>query len=376
MWKHHIESLSDLTKVTVTGIEHADGSVFDGKYFFFEIHEMEKLLGGVLNGTVVKAMQYRNNELIKEDDVVVFGNIGNSLNPPSPSGGPSKGHGRWDSGSSSNDWEVGDIIVIGNFDRNTFYDTFTNSSFDVLLNDIPSSIKSYHTLGYEGSQSRVVQNLDDNEYYNLIDKEGWFVSSIETDKKKGSLLEFIEKEGKWFNYIKGAEYDIVPNKNVASFETQGLGILKNTITSATSLEYQIETGTSLALSTLETFGWDFINNVMEFDGPVNASLQIGDIIYHQNPSSGNIVKFGVVTEINGSYWLPSNSNSTFSIKVDETVFGNPPDPVKNYFIFFVKNQIVNMSSLSGYYANARFQNNSKIKAELFAVNSEVTESSK
>jgi len=377
LWKHHIEGLSDLTKVTVTGIEHADGSVFDGKYFFFEIHEMEKLLGGILNGTVVKAMQYRNNELIKEDDIVVFNNTGNSLNPPSPSGGPSKGHGRWDLGSSSNDWEVGDIIVIGNFDRNTFYDTFTNSSFDVLLNDIPSSIKSYHTLGYEGSQSRVVQNLDDNEYYNLIDKEGWFVSSIETDKKKGSLLEFIEKEGKWFNYIKGAEYDIVPNKNVASFETQGLGVLKNTITSANSLEYKTEKSTTHNLSTIEAFGWDWLSNVMEFDGPMNSSLQIGDIIYHQNPSSGNIVKFGVVTEINGSYWLPSNSNSTFSIKVDETVFGiNPPDPAKNYFIFFVKNQIVNMSSLSGYYANARFQNNSKIKAELFAVNSEVTESSK
>ncbi len=164
--------------------------------------------------------------------------------------------------------------------------------------------------------------------------------------------------------------------NAASFDTQGLGVLKNTITSANSLEYKTEKSTPLTLSVIESYGWDFIDNVMEFDGPVNASLQIGDIIYHQNPSSGNIVKFGVVTEINGSYWLPSNSNSTFSIKVDETIFGNPPDPVKNYFIFFVKNQIVNMSGLAGYYANARFQNNSKVKAELFAVSSEVTESSK
>ena len=328
-----------------------------------------------------------------EDEARLFGSGGNSL--ISPSGGITKGHGRWESGTSAGDFEVGDIILINdNTDRNTFYDIFTNSSFDVLLNDIPSSIKSYHTLGYEGSQSRVIQNLGDNEYYNLTDKDGWFVSSIETDKKKGSLMEFIEKEGKWFNYIKGVQYDISggalssAQTNAASFDTQGLGVLKNTITSANSLEYQTETGTGNTLATLEAIGWDFNYNVMEFDGPINASLQIGDIIYYQNPSSGLIVKFAVVTEINGSYWLPMDpfgyqwfepeftSSSTFSIKLDKTVFGNPTNPAKNYFIFFVKNQVVNMSGLSGYYANARFQNNSKVKAELFAVSSEVTESSK
>jgi hypothetical protein len=395
LWKHHVEGgFSELTKVTVTGIEHANGPAEDGKYFFFEIHEMEKLVGGDINTAVVTVKQYRNNSLYRQDDVVLYGNAGNSLNPPSDSGGPTKGHGRWNTGTSAGDFEVGDIILIhDNTDRNTFYNIFTNSSFDVLLNDIPSSIKSYHTLGYEGSQSRVIQNLGDNEYYNLTDKDGWFVSSVETDKKKGSLMEFIEKEGKWFNYIKGVQYDISggalssAQTNAASFDTQGLGILKNTITSANSLEYQTETGTGNTLATLEAIGWDFIRNVMEFDGPINASLQIGDIIYHQSPS-GVIVKFGVITEINGSYWLPSDplgyewdepeftSSSTFSIKIDKTVFGSPTNPVKNYFIFFVKNQVVNMSGLAGYYANARFQNNSKVKAELFAVSSEVTESSK
>jgi len=383
LWKHHVEGgFSELTKVTVTGIEHANGPAQDGKYFFFEIHEMEKLVGGDINTAVVTVKQYRNNSLYRQDDVVLYGNAGNSLNPPSDSGGPTKGHGRWNTGTSAGDFEVGDIILIhDNTDRNTFYNIFTNSSFDVLLNDIPSSIKSYHTLGYEGSQSRVIQNLGDNEYYNLTDKDGWFVSSVETDKKKGSLMEFIEKEGKWFNYIKGVQYDISGGAlssvqtNAASFDTQGLGVLKNTITSANSLEYQTETGTGNTLATLEAIGWDFIRNVMEFDGPMNASLQIGDIIYYRTPGGG-IVKFGVVTEINGTYWLPSNSNSTFSIKIDKTIFGNPTNPVKNYFIFFVKNQVVNMSGLAGYYANARFQNNSKVKAELFAVSSEVTESSK
>ena len=46
------------------------------------------------------------------------------------------------------------------------------------------------------------------------------------------------------------------------------------------------------------------------------------------------------------------------------------------YYFFTKNQVINTSSLSGYYADVQFQNNSRVKAELFAVSSEVTESSK
>ena len=54
--------------------------------------------------------------------------------------------------------------------------------------------------------------------------------------------------------------------------------------------------------------------------------------------------------------------------------GNPP-PVGSYLLF-VKNQVVNMNGLSGYYADVMFENNSKKKAELFSVSSEITESSK
>ena len=49
--------------------------------------------------------------------------------------------------------------------------------------------------------------------------------------------------------------------------------------------------------------------------------------------------------------------------------------VQNY-VFFVKNQVVNKTSLKGYYANVKFENNSKRDAEIFSVGSEITESSK
>ena len=51
--------------------------------------------------------------------------------------------------------------------RNTFYGTYTNSTFNVILNQAPGSVKSFNTLNYEGSQSRVTINVQDDQYYNL-----------------------------------------------------------------------------------------------------------------------------------------------------------------------------------------------------------------
>ena len=124
--------------------------------------------------------------------------------------------------------------------RNQFYGEPKASSISFYLNDFPSVVKSFHTLNYEGSTSRVIANFQDNEYYNLQDKYGWYVNRIETDKEAGTVDEFIEKEGKWFNYIKGD--NILVNNcgqvvdqpyDQASFAMQGLGILKTSPTSVT-----------------------------------------------------------------------------------------------------------------------------------------------
>ena len=272
-------------------------------------------------------------------------------------------------------------------DRNTFYNTYSNSSINVVLNDGPGSVKSFHTLCYEGSQSNVavpLQNngelLNDGEYYNLTEKFGWFVSGIETDKEVGSLNEFIEKEGKWFNYIKGVDSDITSETDFGAFDIQGIGTLKQTITADNAQSY-IDLNPSYGAGAYapEVYGWDWVNNIMEFDGLINASLQIGDIIYYQQASNtttlggfnvinpNEIVKFGEVTEITSN-----------TITVDETVFGggNIPDPTHGAFILFAKNHIINTSSLVGYFADVKFENNSTDKIELFSVGSEITESSK
>ena len=99
------------------------------------------------------------------------------------------------------------------------------------------------------------------------------------------------------------------------------------------------------------------------------------MIYYQNsnPSIHNslepnqVVAFGIVAEM-----------TEFTITVNENVFAgnNAPDPWSDMFILFAKNNIVNSSSLLGYYADIKFENNSYEKAELFSVGTEVTESSK
>ncbi len=123
--------------------------------------------------------------------------------------------------------------------RNTFYNIPRDSSFEVLLNDVPGSVKSFTTLNYEGSDSRIVENLLDNDYYNLSNRKGWYVDKISTDLETGALNEFIEKEGKWFNYIKGENIQVDESTNnillnsdgsstfdQASFAIQGFGILQ------------------------------------------------------------------------------------------------------------------------------------------------------
>ena len=129
-------------------------------------------------------------------------------------------------------------------DRNTFYiNEFTESSITTILNAEPSLVKIYNTLNYEGSQSKInlhdtqdvfdangsTVTLSNAEIYNLKAKDGWYVDSITTDKQSGSILEFIEKEGKWFNYIKGTGMTDTTLPSTADLSFQGLGMVSNTI---------------------------------------------------------------------------------------------------------------------------------------------------
>jgi len=115
--------------------------------------------------------------------------------------------------------------------RNKFYGVDYDSSITLLFNDVPGSIKEFSTLNYEGTQSRVVEftnesGYDDGEYYNVAAKTGWYVDYINTDQQEGSISEFINKEGKWFNNIKGVTTTYV-NANDGSTLSNNLDTREN-----------------------------------------------------------------------------------------------------------------------------------------------------
>ena len=144
--------------------------------------------------------------------------------------------------------DCADIPLVSNF--------FEPSSFTVLFNDMPGSIKSFKALNYEGSQARIHKftttntsqtdpsgasfiNISDKEYYNLNDVDGWYVSNIKTDLSfTGIVPEFIEKEGKWFNKIVGdTRVEVTDPKfdsTLSEFSIQGLGNILETQDSTVS----------------------------------------------------------------------------------------------------------------------------------------------
>ena len=74
--------------------------------------------------------------------------------------------------------------------RNNFYGTQYNSSIEFIFNDEPSAVKEFTTLGYEGM-------------------EGWTVQSLASDIESSSVLQFIQKEGKFFSSIAVNEFVFV-----------------------------------------------------------------------------------------------------------------------------------------------------------------------
>ena len=132
---------------------------------------------------------------------------------------------------------------------NVFYnqpDPFA-SIIKLVLNNDPSTIKTFNTLNYEGSQAYVINPMDvtkvtiDNAQAWALstpaasptefpDIDGWECTEIKTDLDMGSVVEFIKKEGKWFNYIKGKTVSLSENLDTSRFSVQGIGVASDIIT--------------------------------------------------------------------------------------------------------------------------------------------------
>ena len=115
------------------------------------------------------------------------------------------------------------------------------------------------------------------------------------------------------------------------------------------------------------------------DIPLNVSLQVGDMVYYSPLSTvggggfstnGTIRLLGVISRID---LFPQ---TVIDVIFDETAIPLDELPTVDDYLMFVKDNKANVSSVTGYYAEAEFMNFSTDKIELFSVGSEISESSK
>ena len=199
---------------------------------------------------------------------------------------------------------------------NTFYGTKTDSTVTFLLNEAPANVKNFRTLNYEGDS-------------------GWVCSNIITNKQDGEVSSFVEKEGKYFNYISGIT-ETESTIDVNALNVQGLGNL-----------------TSQAVASgNRTFTYAF---------NLNNDIQINDKLYYVD-ASNNKQNLGSITAIN-------KINKTITIVDTSEV------PQAGAYMFYVKDAKFNTSGVLGYYASVTMTNTATVNKELYSVGSEISISS-
>ena len=128
-------------------------------------------------------------------------------------------------------------------------------------------------------------------------------------------------------------------------------------------------------------------NIANVNG-LNESLQIGDAVYaiptgnqsgaqdlESMDSSGSSISVGIQNLVGVLVGIEIGTNN-INLIIDDTLAQLSLSPGSfDHFIMFSKYNQKN-GDLTGYYAQAKFVNNSKEKAELFAVSSEVVINSK
>lgn len=117
--------------------------------------------------------------------------------------------------------------------------------------------------------------------------------------------------------------------------------------------------------------------IISFTVPLNDALQIGDEAYYSPVvADGGFDTSPAFTKIGTVKGISQFDGTASSITCDITSVAIPPTP--SSFVFFKKSNEVNQAKVKGYFAKARFRNNTEsiTKAKLYAASAEVFTSSK
>ncbi len=115
--------------------------------------------------------------------------------------------------------------------------------------------------------------------------------------------------------------------------------------------------------------------VINFSSDINSNLQVGDIVYYSDSTSTSggfdvnelekdIIKLGDLHTIINKTSIIVNITEAVSL------------PTAGKYLFFSKENDVNIAGVVGYYAEVKMKNNSTTKAELYRIEVSAPESSK
>lgn len=199
----------------------------------------------------------------------------------------------------------GYIYIHNNNNKNSFYGGLAaDSSINVIFNDAPDRAKTFKALSYDGVA-------------------GWDASiTAKPSDQTGSITDWVEKEGFYYNYIKGTGTSA--NKD---FNVQGIG----------QTNADIDAG-----------------NPITFANPININVQVNDVVYKENTATAAVVSAIAADRlsITPSIPLSANNGDFFHVVKPTSLFTN--SVIGNAVL-------VNMTKAGGSTANN----------ELFSVSAEV-----
>ena len=146
--------------------------------------------------------------------------------------------------------------------RNNFYGTQYNSYLEFEINDDPSVIKKYKTLGYEGTS-------------------GWN-AVVKTDQSESTRFNFAKKENKYFSNIPGRNHS-VENIELQKFNFQGIG----NADTVSSVGEPLDTTVKFILDPQETVS--YTSKEIEFTNSAGENLQQA-VEFELTPKPGYVLK--------------------------------------------------------------------------------------
>ena len=188
-----------------------------------------------------------------------------------------------------------------NLTRMNFYGSqpTEGASVKFIFNDAPGSIKSFKSLNYEGTS-------------------GWKASTISTENESGSVPVFVEKEGKYFNFIQGDDHNI-DNLKLESFTIQGIGSPASVDISSYA-KYFTHTVTAIdSASNVAPKKWK-LNNSATFDSD-ELTISFNDTTGTMS-SAFDAVFYIHPQVVRGIQWAVSSTDFTVSISNSSGITSN------------------------------------------------------